>query len=273
MLTNGSQRWRDRRDSYRRPDEQIQTRRFDVALIENDKTAKSFVEQHHYSASYPVARRRFGLYESGSNDGDLVGVAVFSVPMNARSLNVFPGDHSLSAELGRFVLLDRVAGNGESWFLARCFELLRAKDWIGILSHSDPMPRLTADQKLIFPGHVGFCYQAHNAYYIGRSTARTMHLLPDGRVFSERCMSKIRAKEQGWQYSVNILRQFGASEPDPDNLRAWLGYWLPRLTRKVYHPGNYRYVWALQKKYRSKLPPHLKYPKVTVRVEEARKPL
>jgi hypothetical protein len=31
-----------------------------------------------------------------------------------------------AATLGRIVLLDEVPGNGETWFVARCFELLRA---------------------------------------------------------------------------------------------------------------------------------------------------
>ena len=38
----------------------------DVAPIADDTTARRFVVEHHYSQSYPAARRRFGLYERGA---------------------------------------------------------------------------------------------------------------------------------------------------------------------------------------------------------------
>ena len=49
------QRWRERRDSYRPAGEVIDPRRFEVAPIPDDTTARAFVEAHHYSASYPAA--------------------------------------------------------------------------------------------------------------------------------------------------------------------------------------------------------------------------
>jgi hypothetical protein len=117
-----NQRWRYGRTLYRLPDEVINTSEYDVAAIARDRDAKTFVTTHHYSRSYPAARYRFGLYHKGT----LAGVAVFSVPCNDKVLtNVFPLPAVLSAELGRFVLLDCVPGNGESWFLARCFAALR----------------------------------------------------------------------------------------------------------------------------------------------------
>ena len=39
-----------------------------------------------------------------------------------------------TVELGRFVLLDSVAGNGETWFLARSFEILRKHAIVGVVS-------------------------------------------------------------------------------------------------------------------------------------------
>jgi hypothetical protein len=42
------------------------------------------------------------------------------------------GRHKAEAvELGRLVLLDDVPANGESWFIARAFELLRARGYTG----------------------------------------------------------------------------------------------------------------------------------------------
>jgi hypothetical protein len=44
---------------------------------------------------------------------------------------------------------------------------------------SDPVERRRADGTVIMPGHVGVIYQASNAVYTGRGTARTLALLPD----------------------------------------------------------------------------------------------
>ena len=146
-------------------------------MIDSDKVAKAFVVEHHYSGSYPAARERVGLYRGAQ----LVGVAVFSIPAQPKALDVLPGERETCVELGRFVLLDEVAANGESWFLARCFELLRGLGYTGVVSFSDPVPRVVAGE-VLFGGHVGRVYQATNASYLGRSAARTLRLLPDGAV-------------------------------------------------------------------------------------------
>ena len=111
-----SQRWRERRESYRAAGEPINARLCEVAELAGDREAKAFILAHHYSASYPSARVRFGLFTRGC----LVGVAVFSHPCNDRVLtSVFPLSPLDSVELGRFVLLDSVPANGGSWFLTR----------------------------------------------------------------------------------------------------------------------------------------------------------
>jgi hypothetical protein len=235
-------RWRHRRSLFRLPNEVFRPSAYDVAPVA-DSAAKAFVVAHHYSARYVAARFRFGLF----HHGDLVGVAVFSHPTNDRVLtNVFGGSPTDSVELGRFALLDQVAFNGESWFLARCLRLLRKQEVQGVVSFSDPVPRTTADGRLVFPGHIGTIYQASNAVYLGRGRARTLRVLPDGTVFSDRALQKVRAREQGWEYASAQLVKFGA---DPlgaeDDGRAWLARWLPLLTRPMRHPGNYRYAWAL----------------------------
>lgn len=150
-----NQRWLFGRDSYRPPSEVIRTAEYDVAGIDGDTEPKAFVLTHHYSRSYPAARFRFGLYRRGV----LVGVSVFSHPSNDKVLtNTFPCVATEAVELGRFVLLDSVPGNGESWFLARCFEQLRAQRLFGVVSFSDPMPRTAVDGTRIFPGHIGTVY-------------------------------------------------------------------------------------------------------------------
>ena len=254
MRTTGCQRWALGRASYRPPAERIDTRRHEVTTLA-ELDAKAFVVEHHYSRSYPAARFRFGLYERG----ELVGVAVFSQPINNASLDRFGCAREHATELGRFVLVDRVAGNGETWFLARCFDQLRADGVLGVLSCSDPVPRRRSDGTLVMPGHVGTIYQAHNGIYTGRTRAETLRLLPDGRVFHRRAQSKIRHLERGWRYAAGILEGYGATPFD--GTAAWLDYWLERLTRPMRHPGNHRYVWALDRRTRRALPTPLAYPK------------
>jgi hypothetical protein len=253
-----NQRWRDRRDSYRPAGEPIRTSAYEVAPIRDDNPAKAFVLQHHYSGTYPAARFRFGLYRGGA----LVGVAVFSHPCNDKVLtNVFPVAARDAVELGRFVLLDDVPGNGESWFIGRCFQLLRA-DVAGVVSYSDPEPRHTAAGEVVHPGHVGTIYQATNGVYLGRARGRVLRVLPDGTVFSHRAEQKIRSRHKGWRYSAAVLESHGAAPITPaDNPATWLARWLPELTRKLPHRGNHRYAWALDRALRRHLPESLPYPK------------
>ncbi len=259
-MTAAVQRWREKRASYRPAGELINVRAYDVSPI-TELEAKSFVTGHHYSGSYPAARWRCGLHHRGA----LVGVAVFSHPCRDSILtNAFPAIAAArdAVELGRFVLLDEVPGNGETWFLARCFDLLRGQVR-GVLSTSDPAPRTTAAGEIIFPGHIGTIYQAHNAAYLGRGSARTLRLLPDGRVFSERAISKIRAMERGWRHCAAQLESAGAApigEVDAAGARAWLAAWLPRVTRRFPHPGNHRYAWAIDRRMAWR-PERLPYPK------------
>lgn len=245
-MTQPNQRWRDRADSFRPAGEPINTRDYEVATIADDATAKRFVCAHHYSGSFPAAVQRFGLYTRDN----LVGVAVFSVPMtDAVITNVLPCPPREAPELGRFVLLDSVPGNGESFFLARCFDLLRRIGYAGAVSFSDPVPRTRLDGTRVFAGHVGTIYQATNARYVGRGQPRTLQLLPDGSVLSARTISKIRRgpTEQGFDYAVRQLTRWGADAPGRDHV-AWLKRWMLRLCRPLRHGGNHKYVWALDRR-------------------------
>lgn len=295
MITDTNQRWRDKRGTYRPAGEVIDTSRYEVAAIPDDTTAKRFVLGHHYSGTYPAARFRFGLYRVGSpvddnicctrragtgphqlpqtgyekrrsdaNTEELVGVAVFGVPPHPRVItNCLPGEAIESVELSRFVLLDEVPGNGETWFLGRCFEQLRGKGLLGVVSFSDPHPRTQLDGSRVFGGHIGTIYQAHNAAYIGRGRNRTLKLLPDGSVLSDRALSKLRSGDRGWRYTAALLERHGAEHlADVADCRSWAATWVPRVTRKERHPGNHKYVWALNRRVRRHLPDSLPYPKV-----------
>jgi hypothetical protein len=202
-------------------------------------------------------------------------VAVFSHPVNDRVItSVLPGKATDSVELGRLVLLDRVPGNGESFFVARCFDLLRKEGLVGVVSFSDPVQRTTGDGEVIMRGHYGGCYQALNAVYTGTGTARTLRLLPNGTVFSERALSKIRGGERGMEYAAAQLVRAGAASIDltratEEERRAWLRAAVAQVTRPLKHSGNFRYCWALDKKARKHLPPALPYPKLILRPPDA----
>lgn len=259
LLLPLTQRWRERRDSYRPAGELLRPDEYDVVAIPDDRTAKAFVVQHHYSGSMPASRRRFGLYRNGI----LCGVAVYSHPVNDRVLTtVFPGPATDSLELGRFVLLDEVPSNGETWFLARTFDLLRKEGFVGVLSFSDPVPRTTSDGESVHPGHVGTIYQAANGVYLGRGDARCLRLLPDGTVFSHRAEQKVRRFEQGWRYASEQLVRHGAQPlTERDDPEAWLLQWLPALTRRLRHPGNHKYAWPIDRHVRKVLPQSRPFPK------------
>jgi hypothetical protein len=272
VITTVCQRWRDGHHTLH-PAGDINTHLYEVAEILDDNTSKAFVKLHHYSGSFPAARFRFGLYRAGV----LVGVAVFSQPPSEKVLAKLPCEPRAGVELGRFVLLEGVEGNGESWFLARCFALLRVKGIEVLLSHSDPLPRRKLDGTLVMPGHVGFIYQATNGIYAGRTRAQLLNLLPDGTVFSERSMSKIRCAERGWERDVAILVAAGAARPrglqaggkkgDPhyQARHAWMWSAIAQVCRRVEHDGNHRYLWALNKQLRKKvaaLAVEAKYPKL-----------
>lgn len=247
------QRWVDGRHSWRhRSDGGFDPARYSVAPID-EATAKSYVVRHHYSGSYPAASRRFGLFVDDDCDDPLVGVAVFGIPMSTRALtNVYPDLEPVaeSLELSRFVLegergssSGRAPGNSETWFLARCCEELAAAGVLGLVAFSDPVPRRVGEQ-LLFPGHVGLVYQASNAVALGRGTARTLTLLPDGRVLSARSAQKVRSQERGHEHVERLLVGYGARAPKAGERPAqWLDQALDDIgTTRVRHGGNWRYA-------------------------------
>lgn len=241
------QRWRDRRHQFR--DAAIEAG-FDRSVYDvepvSEQVARSFVVQHHYSGSYPAASQRYGLVERG----ELVGVAVLSVPCRREVLSTaFPQlePYGESLELGRFVLLDRAPANTETFFLARAFELAAQDGVRGVVSYSDPMPRVTGSGEVVFAGHIGTIYQASNAHYTGTGTPRTIYLLPDGSVFSDRAISKIRAQERGHEYAEAMLVRWGARvRRAGERPHSWLAEAFDQVgMRRVRHPGNHRYLFAL----------------------------
>lgn len=262
-----TQRWKDRRDSYRQRGERFHPDEYGVDLMERDAVAKAFVIQHHYSMSYPAARCRVGLYRKrpGWFTSELVGVAVFSVPVQPASLPHYTGcTPSEGIELGRFVLLDEVPFNAESWFLARARKALRATlpSLKAILSYSDPLPRAGIDGKVVTPGHIGIIYQSSNATYLGRAKPKTLLLAPSGQILSQRGLSKIRLQEQGHEGATRALLALGApSRRVGESPHDWVTRaLLEGPFRRIQHPGNHVYVFPLQEGLALPVAPH-PYPK------------
>ena len=252
------QRWRSRTDSYRdsRTDG-FNQERYRVVCI-GEAAAKAFVLTHHYAGSYPAARLRYGLIDRAGER--LVGVAVLSVPVRASVLtSVFPTlePYRESLELGRFVLLDEVPANAESWMLGRLFRLASEDGIAGLVAFSDPVPRYTSAGVLVKPGHVGTIYQATNAAYLGRGTGRTLVVLPDGSVLNDRAISKVRGQERGHEHVERRLMGYGAR---PRSLGQSSGAWLAREleaigARQMRHPGNHRFGFVLRDRGKRSAPP------------------
>ena len=271
MITDFSQRWAEGTMSLA-TDEPFSPRDYEVAEIDF-QTARTYVIKNHYLKSYPSCRERIGLFHRGK----LCGVAVFSFPGHNNVLeNVFPVPAFQSLELGRFVLDDFCPRNSESWFFARCREILKNKQkfhkktsveysYQGIVSFSDDVRRYDIDGKIVAPGHCGFLYMASNGVYLGRGASGTIRLLPDGRSFHGRTKSKVRNKECGHLYATRLLMEFGATEPESDeaeHLKLWEKHWVEKLTRPLRHPGNHKYSWGLNPKMMKVLPKSKAYPKI-----------
>jgi len=117
----------------------------------------------------------------------------------------------------------------------------------GLVSFSDPLPRHLADGTVIMPGHVGTIYQASNAVYTGRGTPRTLTVLRDTTVFSDRAAQKIRAQVKGHEYAEQLLIAYGArARRAGETPAAWLAQALADVgARRVRHHGNHRYAFRM----------------------------
>lgn len=222
-------------------------RTYEVRRITRD-VAEPYVVANHYAGSHVACRRSFGLYRAGV----LVGVASYCVTSEAALTLVFPElePGAESFELGRLVLDDSCPGNTESWFLARCEEYLLAKGVAGIVTFADPVPRRMASGLIVFPGHVGFIYQAGNYLRAGRNTRRTQWMLRDGTFLNGITMQKIRKQDRGHEAAEKMLvDRWGAKPMRPGQKPA---AWLQEVrndpavgVRLLRHGGCHRYYKPL----------------------------
>lgn len=253
MTMDYSQRWAERQARWVSHRHVVDTSKLEVELV-SEADAKAFVLAHHYSGSYPASRLRVGLYQAGH----LVGVAVYSEPANPNTIPSWTRrryTREQGVELGRFVLLDEVGYNAESFFWARARRLLRAHkpNVRVILAYSDPVRREALDGRVALPGHVGTIYQATNASYQGRASPRTLYLDPDGRVVSPRALSKIVAGARGERYARARLEQASATtQREGESAKDWTTR-AKRELRRLRHTGNHVYLWGVTR--RDAVPP------------------
>jgi|SRR5579884_2145408 len=263
------QRWYAGRHSWRRPEDGgFRPERYRVRPI-TESVAKAYCLEYHYAKSYPNAVHRYGMFLADEpEDTGLVGVAVFGIPVRAEVLrNPLPALAPIreSLELSRFVLEGealrpgapggRAPANSESWFLANALRMLSQQGIRAVVAFCDPVARVV-DGRTLWPGHIGTIYQASNAVYLGRGTARALIVLPDGSAFSDRAVSKIRRQEQGHEYAERRLIALGASPRigGPANAAAWLRDALDRVGAvRLAHPGNHRFVLATSRAHRRNL--------------------
>ncbi|TCB90470.1 hypothetical protein E0H26_26980 [Micromonospora zingiberis] len=248
------QRWRGGNHTWRPVREGgFDQRRYRLAPVP-EAAARRFVAEHHYSKSFPAARMSFGLLE-----GDhLVGAVVLGVPMHPAVLTKpFPTlGPGRAAEISRLVLLDEVPSNAESWVLGQLFRLAAEQGIRGLVAFSDPMPRILGGAVLM-PGHVGHVYRVTRGKYLGRGTARTVTILPNGTVLTARAVQKVRAGERGAAGVRARLMALGA-RPLPEMVAEYAragadltpGEWLELAlaqigARRVRHRGCHRFVWPV----------------------------
>lgn len=257
MEINHEQRWIEGDPRWVKPPRPLfQPADHHVARI-TEPDARAFVETHHYSRSFPSQRVCVGLFETDL--ARLVGVAVFSIPAQQAVIPKWTGqqEHEKGTELGRFVLLDGVGYNAESWFGRRAFRVLTDETPIeSVVSYSDPVERADADGLVIKPGHVGTIYKGLGALFKGRSRARTLLLRPDGTTFSERSLFKIRPRESGERDKgftrawADLRRFLGPDHQEPPTRENWGEF--RRMVfedsdlRTIRSPGNLVYVWHLR---------------------------
>lgn len=157
------------------------------------KQAKEYIIKHHYShGCHNAPSPCYGLFDGGV----LIGVLMFATPCseNVRA-SVFGAEHKdWVIELHRLHVLDVTPKNTESWFIARCLELIK-KD--------KPRVKAVISFADTTQGHSGTIYKATNFYYIGKSSPATFYIDCDGRLRHPRQngvnITKDEAKRKGWQ--------------------------------------------------------------------------
>ena len=132
----------------------VSVREFDVRPI-SAGMAKRFVVSHHYSGTCPNGMVNIGLFYQEH----LIGAAVFGQVIGRfQATRYYPESPDTLIELRRLCCIDKTKRNTESFFLGRCFKIIRKTEYTAILS--------LADTNF---GHEGTIYKATNFSLIGQT--------------------------------------------------------------------------------------------------------
>jgi len=157
------------------------------------KTGKEYIIKNHYShGCHNAPSPCYGLFENNN----LIGVCAFACPCSeAVRKSIFGDEHKHKVlELHRLHILDVTPKNTESYFITRCFELLKIdKPHIkAVISFADSTE-----------GHDGIIYKATNFYRVGHTGNAWFYLDKDGRLRHPRQngqnIDMKTAKEMGWK--------------------------------------------------------------------------
>jgi hypothetical protein len=193
---------------------------------------KPWLLHKHYLKRMTSISYAYGLYKGI----DLMGICTFgnAVPMQMKKSICGDSFMNIVYELNRLCTLDGLERNINSFFLARCFELL-------------PKPMIIVSYADKSVGHNGYIYQATNFFFTGES-----HTQMDW---------KLRGEED--KHSRTLMDEFAFEPNRVEKLKQKYG---DRLYQEMRQP-KYRYVLFLgnkrQKKemWKSRLFDSCKYPK------------
>lgn len=162
-----------------------------VRRIDMD-VAKEYIKKHHYThGCHNAPNPCYGLFENET----LIGVLMFAQPCseNVRSSIWGKEYKSRVIELHRLHILDITPRNTETWFMARCFDLLK---------QDKPAVKCIISFADSTEGHVGTIYKAMNFYYVGKTAKAWFYVDESGRLRHPRQnsvnISKEMAESMGW---------------------------------------------------------------------------
>ena len=196
---------------------------------------KEWLLKKHYAKRIPSISYSFGLFTGGL----MVGCCTFGQPPSDQ-IRFCCGDDYIenTIELNRLIKNDGLEKNVQSWFVARCFEML-PKPMI-IISYSDPNY-----------GHNGYTYQALNFLFTGKGGEKK-EFKWNGKRYNSRHIKDYWFKANGLEFTKDLTIDENFRKAGGEVVKVEM------KNRYVYLLGNKRQKKDMRKKLTY---PVLEYPK------------
>jgi len=211
--------------------------------LEEDARARTFIEAHHYSKTFPFALLNVAAWRNG----EMIGCVVFGTSPHVHGYKRY-GLPDSTVELNRLAIIPGQGTGGASWLISKSLAILARErpDITDVLSYCDPAPRFSAIGVEVKRAHTGAIYKAANAREVGRAHPRTILLCPNGTMVTTRTMTDWIVK--GKPAARNRLLAQSAPPPRDGETRAeWVARCLVEAPwRKIWNPGNVAYAWHLR---------------------------